>query len=83
MVVTAMVVLLSFGSSAGLMGPVALRPRLAAGLPFVADTQNYARIWTRVQQRRPPVSRTNGRFKPSESGHATPSVVSRTLSGGS
>ena len=29
--------LLSFGNPADLEGPVALRPRLAAGLPFFAD----------------------------------------------
>jgi len=55
-----MIVLLSFGSSAGLMGPVALRPCLAAGLPFVADNRNYARFRTSVQLSKFVDGRANG-----------------------
>ena len=54
--------LLSFGNPADLEGPVALRPRLAAGLPFFADlltmTASHGSVYPRLVVTRPNWLRT-------------------------
>ena len=49
--------LLSFGNPADLEGPVALRPRLATGLPFFADlltmTRGHGSVYPRSAVARP------------------------------
>jgi len=63
-VVLVMSDLLSFGNPADLEGPVALRPRLAAGLPFFADlltmTSGHRSVYPGMPIGRPYWARTWG-----------------------